>query len=328
VSAGDQYQLRLNPTMPEWTKQSEASDGGLPYWARCMAPQSNYRDGTWHHLAAVSSEAGMALYFDGALICKNAEGGSIVYNKGPHLWVGRHGNLRPGYNFDGNLDDVRVYTRVLSDDEIRSLALGAGFVGTDGGTSPRDGGADAVLPDAGDAGVADVMDAGTDAVPAEAATQTPYGGTPWPIPGTIEAESYDVGGEGISFHDTTPGNLLAQFRTGANEDVDIEKQCGSGCFDVSAVVASEWLEYTVNVTTAGMYKVGLNVSAVAPKKLHIEMDGVNVTGVVTVTSTGSNTTFLDENPAVTFPLTSGQKTMRIVFEDTSVNLNWVKFLLQ
>ena len=36
--------------------------------------------------------------------------------------------------------------------------------------------------------------------------QSPYGGIAWEIPGQIEAEDFDNGGEGIAYHDATPGN--------------------------------------------------------------------------------------------------------------------------
>src|SRR4029077_18842783 len=41
-----------------------------------------------------------------------------------------------------------------------------------------------------------------------AALESPYqnASTGWPIPGKIEAENYDSGGEGLAYHDTTPGN--------------------------------------------------------------------------------------------------------------------------
>ncbi len=50
------------------------------------------------------------------------------------------------------------------------------------------------------------------------ASQQPYGGVPWPIPGTIEAENYDLGGEGVAYHDATAGNSGGLYRT---DDVDI-----------------------------------------------------------------------------------------------------------
>ncbi len=40
-----------------------------------------------------------------------------------------------------------------------------------------------------------------------------------PVPGRIEAEDYDIGGETIAYHDTTPGNTGGAYR---HDDVDIE----------------------------------------------------------------------------------------------------------
>src|SRR5262249_43738241 len=41
----------------------------------------------------------------------------------------------------------------------------------------------------------------------------PYSGTPAAVPGKIEAEQFDNGGEGVAYHDTTPGNSGGQFRS-------------------------------------------------------------------------------------------------------------------
>ncbi|HXB12894.1 MAG TPA: Ig-like domain-containing protein, partial [Bacteroidia bacterium] len=35
-------------------------------------------------------------------------------------------------------------------------------------------------------------------------SESPYGGTPWPIPGTIQSENYDNGGQGIAYNDSDP----------------------------------------------------------------------------------------------------------------------------
>ncbi len=50
-------------------------------------------------------------------------------------------------------------------------------------------------------------------------TSTPFGGTPWSIPGTIQAEDFDDGGEGLAYLDTSAGNTGGQYRS---TDVDIE----------------------------------------------------------------------------------------------------------
>src|SRR5438094_656065 len=62
---------------------------------------------------------------------------------------------------------------------------------------------------------------------------SPYGGAPAPIPGTVQAEDFDNGGEGVAYHDTTYGNNGGQYRGG---DVDIEAASGGG-FDVGWIAA-------------------------------------------------------------------------------------------
>ncbi len=51
---------------------------------------------------------------------------------------------------------------------------------------------------------------------------TPY--RPHPVPGRIQAEDYDLGGEGVAYHDTTPGNSGGAYR---HDDVDIETATAS-----------------------------------------------------------------------------------------------------
>ena len=46
----------------------------------------------------------------------------------------------------------------------------------------------------------------------------PFGGAPRPVPGTIEAEDFDDGAEGVAYHDTTTGKVLFQTRLPAPLD--------------------------------------------------------------------------------------------------------------
>jgi probable HAF family extracellular repeat protein len=57
------------------------------------------------------------------------------------------------------------------------------------------------------------------------ATPTPFGGSAWPIPGTIQAENFDDGGEGVAYHDTSTGNKGGAYRS---TDVDIEATSDAG----------------------------------------------------------------------------------------------------
>src|SRR5437660_1698140 len=52
-----------------------------------------------------------------------------------------------------------------------------------------------------------------------------FGGTPQGVPGTVELEKYDTGGEGVSYHDTTAANEGGQFR---QDGVDLGQAADAG----------------------------------------------------------------------------------------------------
>lgn len=81
----------------------------------------------------------------------------------------------------------------------------------------------------------------------------------------IEAENYDLGGEGKTSSDTTLGNLNVPPGTTVayradNTDVGTSASASNG-FVVGGVIANEWLEYTVNVADAGSYKLEITYAS-------------------------------------------------------------------
>ncbi|HEX6293496.1 MAG TPA: carbohydrate-binding protein [Herpetosiphonaceae bacterium] len=142
------------------------------------------------------------------------------------------------------------------------------------------------------------------------------------LPGRFEVEDYNPGGEGVGYHDTTAGNSGGKYRA---DDVDIQTTTDTtGSFNVGYIVAGEWLAYDVNVTTAGSYR--FTVRAATPysgRSLHIEIDGVNVTGPLAVPQTGGWQTWTN---VVSSPvsLTAGPHTLRIAADTSSFNLNYVQ----
>jgi hypothetical protein len=125
VSGGNHYVLRLRPTQVEFSKR--VMGPMVPTFAQCLGTVDNHLDGNWHHLAGVSSAQGVKVYLDGTERCSNASANAthpILYDQGPDLWVGRHGNNQTNWDFGGNLDEVRLYTRALTAQEIAALAAG------------------------------------------------------------------------------------------------------------------------------------------------------------------------------------------------------------
>jgi hypothetical protein len=143
------------------------------------------------------------------------------------------------------------------------------------------------------------------------APSTPFTGTPILLPGTIEAENFDNGGPGVAYVDGSPGNSGGAYRV---TDVDIEAASGGG-FDVGWVMAGEWLKYTVNVAAAGSYMVTFRVASLGPGgTFHLEMNGSDVTGAISVPDTGNWQTWQAVTKTVT--LSAGVQVARLVMDTT------------
>jgi hypothetical protein len=152
---------------------------------------------------------------------------------------------------------------------------------------------------------------------------TPLGAA---VPGTIQAEDYDIGGEGVAYHDTTAANSGGQYRS---EGVDIEVAADTGGgFDVGWMYATEWLNYTVSVATAGAYTLVARVAAEGiGGTFHVEFAGIDVTGPLSIPNTGGWQAWTNVTATVT--LAAGVQSMLVVFDragPTGIvgNLNYIR----
>jgi hypothetical protein len=153
----------------------------------------------------------------------------------------------------------------------------------------------------------------------------PFGGPPRPVPGTIEAEDFDAGGEGVAYRDTTAGNAGGAYR---DTDVDIEPTAdGGGGYNVGWMPAGEWLNYTISIPESRTYTLTARVAASGPGgTFHVEFDGVNKTGPLTIPNTRGWQSWTDVTATVT--LDAGVRSMRVVADSMSPagvfgNLNYV-----
>jgi GH35 family endo-1,4-beta-xylanase len=172
------------------------------------------------------------------------------------------------------------------------------------------------------AGVSTVSSAVTITVTAE---QAPFKGTAHLVPGRIQAEEYDLGGEGVAYHEVnTNGNEgKAELR---NDQVDIETTGdNSGTYNVGYILKGEWLEYTLNVAATAPYSFDLRVAANGDGRvMHVEIDGTDVTGQIAVPNTGGWQTWSTVS-AKDINLTQGKHIMRLVFDSDYMNINYVEF---
>ena len=151
--------------------------------------------------------------------------------------------------------------------------------------------------------------------------QSAYDG-PHTVPGTVQAEDFDTGGEGVAFHDTSTANEGgADYRSTA---VDIEGATEGG-YNICWTDAGEWWEYTVQVDSDGTYDLGLRVaSGSGGGEFHVEVDGTDVTGTVGFDATGGWQSWTTIS-AGTLDLSAGEHVIRVYAEASDWNLNWLEF---
>ena len=145
-----------------------------------------------------------------------------------------------------------------------------------------------------------------------ATSQTPYSGTALKVPGIIQAEDFDNGGEGIAYHDTETANQGNQYRPADGVDIEKTSDTGGG-YNIGWALPGEWLAYTVNVANNGNYNLETRVAyGGTGGTFHIEFNGFDKTGPITVPDTGSYQTWTTLTKTVS--LSAGQQVMKIVMD--------------
>ena len=150
--------------------------------------------------------------------------------------------------------------------------------------------------------------------------RTPFGGEAASLPGKVEAEEFDEGGERVAFHDLDTELHGDGTRKTA---VDVEK-CDSG-EALGYTQKGEWLLYTVNATVAGEYDCQARVSSgTSTSKFHLEMDDEDFTGTINVPKTGDNKW---DNyqliPCGSVTLDTGLHTLKLSIDADWLNMDYI-----
>lgn len=148
--------------------------------------------------------------------------------------------------------------------------------------------------------------------PAEATQGVSQGLAQW----RVEAEAFQRFYDSDTVHEGNCGS--------GPVDAEITSDPNGGGCNIGWTAAGEWLEYDVTVPQAGNYDMVLRVaSAQAGRTLHVDVDGINRSGVITAPSAGYQA-FADRTFNV--PLTAGQHVIRVAFDTGSVNLNYLELI--
>jgi alpha-L-fucosidase len=141
------------------------------------------------------------------------------------------------------------------------------------------------------------------------------------VPGTIEAEDFDSGCPGDSYYDRDEINQGGHYRL--NEGVDIEK-CSAGGYNVGWTLIGDWMAYTVTVSKSATYQISFyTASAYDTGKLHLECDGEDKTGIISIPNTAGFQNW--QVIKKTVKLDAGQHLFKLVVDGDYFNLDKMVF---
>lgn len=179
-----------------------------------------------------------------------------------------------------------------------------------------------------------------------------FNGTPQEIPGKLYCAYYDLGGEGMAYHETTPenfgsgrlnpanGTILNEFRINESVDVSYTKvgiddtpnnkvKPEMGLLYIGWTAPGEWLKYTVEVKQTGNYILNFLSSAEKDGAISLSVDGKDATGIIKIPTTTSPHIWNRLDGLTTLSLTKGKHVITLHTQEAGgMNYAWFDFILQ
>ena len=152
-------------------------------------------------------------------------------------------------------------------------------------------------------------------------TTSPYGPGNV-VPGRIQAENYDRGGQNVAYFDTTLANEGGAYRP--SESVDIEWSTSEASHNIGWVRAGEYLIYTAQIAQTGQYTAMFRAANpdAATKSIEVYQDNVLI-GTAQIGGTGGFSTY--KTFTLPLSLTAGTHQLKLIIKNDRVNFNYVEF---
>jgi len=179
------------------------------------------------------------------------------------------------------------------------------------------------------------------------------------IPGKVECEFYNEGGEGVAYHDSdsinngsgklnpADGSYLHEFRIKEGVDISFTKTGDiddnhynkvprdMGKLYVGWTVPGEWIKYTVKVNESGKYNVGLLYTSNGDGSIALDLDGKELAGNLKINSTHDDRDTVKwrqwhhwnkSDPLTTVELKKGVHVLTIhIVTNGNMNLDYLEF---
>ncbi len=133
---------------------------------------------------------------------------------------------------------------------------------------------------------------------------------PVDLPGTVQAENYDLGGEGTAYHYLGTDTADTLYRL---DNFSIEPSSEGG-YDPHDTIPGQWLKYTVNVTKAGTYTFSYRHAGPDGGDFHLEDElHDSLAGEIHSPGTAGDQSWATDSVQITLP--AGVHTLKLT-EDT------------
>ncbi|MBO4451753.1 MAG: endo-1,4-beta-xylanase [Bacteroidaceae bacterium] len=150
------------------------------------------------------------------------------------------------------------------------------------------------------------------------------------IPGIFEAEDFDKGGEGFTFHDSDSNDESGSGYRTDNEGAEIVT--GNGGYALGYTTSGEWYEYTVNVLEAGTYTYKATVSSGNSSSSFslslVEGEDLTELASISVPQTGDNDwgTYKVVEGELNQELAAGKQILRITIGGAYCNIDKIELI--
>lgn len=154
--------------------------------------------------------------------------------------------------------------------------------------------------------------------------QAPYQLAAAHLPGVVQAENFDLGGEGVAYHDMDAANAGNaggnDYRVG--EGVDIEYVLGRDQgYVIRDFEAGEWVGYQVDVAGTGAFNLDLRATSTAGATVTVLSGDTELISILQIPPTGPGEYATAR--ATSIPMEAGVQTLRIEVATGSLGMDHI-----
>jgi hypothetical protein len=146
----------------------------------------------------------------------------------------------------------------------------------------------------------------------------PFGGTPWAVAGVIQAEDFDEGGEGVSFHRGKPTTISGA----ASRNADVQSNA-DGTAELIGLEKGDWFEYSINVTSDGQHDLITRLKSPFASGYFLKLDGNDLGARTPTPYQGPGDWIEIRTNGLEIP--AGTHTLRITFDGTISHFDKFEF---